>query len=454
MPDEKDKDKKVLTLDGLKTLIAEEAERVILAKGFVLKTELKDHIHTELEAVVTKDLKPEFDRQVEKIISKLPGPKGLKDITDDGLKGISPNGGYNCLAEYAKDVYLADLKGAGRPSARFIKWQTDVEQLHDALKAAGTPTLETSDPEQGGYLIPPEFAATLLDKGFQNSNFINLCTKVPMARNQIGMPFIKDFDHTTYVNGAMMAYWTDELGEKGPATKPKFGKTDLKLNKLIVLSYSSDEMLEDSPISMEPLLTQKSGETIGWKIDEAIFRGTGVGQPLGILGAPCRVTVPKEGGQAAATIVALNIIKMYSQFTEKTPASIRWVINKQTIPQLMTMAVAIGTGGQLVWLPANGLAVPPIASLMGIQVVKTEHASVLGTEGDIVLADFSQYLVGQKAGIGAGIQFAKSIHLMFLYDQTAFRYVIRLDGAPWWPTPFTPKRGPQESCFVTLANRA
>jgi len=57
---------------------------------------------------------------------------------------------------------------------------------------------------------------------------------------------------------------------------------------------------------------------------------------------------------------------------------------------------------------------------------------------DILLCDFSQYLIGGKAG-RTGPQMDKSIHLKFDYDETAFRAVMRYDGQPWWSEPLTPK---------------
>jgi hypothetical protein len=54
------------------------------------------------------------------------------------------------------------------------------------------------------------------------------------------------------------------------------------------------------------------------------------------------------------------------------------------------------------------------------------------------------------------MQFASSIHLRFDYDQTAFRFVFRIDGQPWWPTAATPLYATSDtlSPFVTLAERA
>jgi len=90
---------------------------------------------------------------------------------------------------------------------------------------------------------------------------------------------------------------------------------------------------------------------------------------------------------------------------------------------------------------------------MGKPIIFSEHAQTLGALGDILYLDWSQYLVGQKAGRG-GVSFATSIHLKFDYDQTAFRWVMRIDGQDWWPSDQTPRYSSDTiSPFIALAAR-
>jgi len=92
--------------------------------------------------------------------------------------------------------------------------------------------------------------------------------------------------------------------------------------------------------------------------------------------------------------------------------------------------------------------------LMGKPIIWSKHCSTLGTAGDIVLADWSQYLVGQKAGQGASGKYDTSIHLKFDADQTCFRFVFRIDGQPWWPSAFTPPQATNDttSPFIALSS--
>jgi len=455
--EEKDKEKTEFTLADLKELVGSIIESNVMSKGFVKLGDLKEQIKEELASVVSeqKDLKLALEKEIEKL-ANLPGPRGNVDVGKDGgeeLKGLSKSGGYDSYAMFAKDVYESSKPQMRQIPPKLKKWSADVEAYEKIIQTKpGTPSLIISDPEQGGYLIPPEYSASLMERGFTNADFAPMADIIPMARNTVHIPFIKDFTHTTYLYGAMMAYWLDELGTKLP-TKPKFGKTTLELNKLVVLCYSSDELLEDSPISMEPLLTKKSGNVIKWKVDEAMLAGTGVGQPLGVLNCPALIPVNKQAGQAAATIVWQNIADMWSRLHPASIPNAVWVANNSIFSQLMGMAMAVGTGGAPVYLPANGFSAKPFDTLMGKRIIWSEHSPILGQQGDIALIDWTQYMVGQKRGAGAGIKTASSIHLMFLYDQTAFRFVFRMDGQPWWPTVFTPKNGNTQSPFITLKKR-
>lgn len=446
-------DEKKFTLKDLQELVSGIVEAQVNAKGFVPLGQLKDQVKAQLDGYVEKDLKPAFDAEVAKL-AKLPGASGIKDVgreDNSRMAGLQKDGGYSAFAMFGRDVYKAGRPNT-EPPAHMAKWIKDVNAYEEVIKVAGTPSLSTSDPEYGGILIPPEFSNILMDRGIEQADFVSRATRVPMARNSVKLPYLQDFDHTSFLNGGMMAYWMDELGAKTPSA-PKFGRITLDLNKIAVVVYSSDELLEDSPISMEPFLSKKAPEVIKWKLDEALHHGTGAGQPTGILGSPAMITVSKEPGQAADTINWENIKKMFSRMPARNIANAVWITGIQASVQLMGMYMPVGVGGVPVWLPANAAQGAPLQTLLGRPIIYSEHASALGDLGDIMFVDWSEYLVGQKAGAGSGVQFASSIHLMFLYDQTAFRFVLRIDGKPWWPKAYTPKHGETQSPYVALEAR-
>lgn len=202
---------------------------------------------------------------------------------------------------------------------------------------------------------------------------------------------------------------------------------------------------------LEAVIMQGFSEEFGFKVDDAIINGTGAGMPLGILNSKALVTVPKEAGQAAGTINVQNVVNMWSRCWGRSRQNAAWYINQDIEPQLFTMSLAVGAGGVPVYMPASGVSGSPYSTLFGRPVIPLEQCETLGTLGDIILADFSQYLLIDKGGINA----ASSIHVRFLYDENVFRFIYRVDGQPVWNAPLQPFKGSNTlSPFVALANRA
>ena len=214
------------------------------------------------------------------------------------------------------------------------------------------------------------------------------------------------------------------------------------------LVYATDELLQDAN-ALESYITNNLPEELLFIVENAIVNGTGAGQPLGIMNSGALVTVDAEVGQAAATVVAENVINMWSRRWVPSRNYV-WLVHQDVGPQLHQMNLAVGVGGQLVYMPAGGLSQAPYATLMGRPVIESEYMQTLGTTGDIVLCSLDEYQMIEKGGI----QTASSIHVRFVYDETCFRFVYRCDGQPKWNAPLTPFHGTNTvSPFVALATR-
>jgi len=128
-----------------------------------------------------------------------------------------------------------------------------------------------------------------------------------------------------------------------------------------------------------------------------------------------------------------------------------WLYNQNIEEQLDSLNYAAGlVGGTLVYMPPGGLSASPYARLKGAEMIPCEQCATLGTAGDLILADLSQYVMIEKGGM----QSASSIHVNFQTDQTAFRFVYRCDGQPMWSTYLTPYKGSTsyQSPFVVLSS--
>jgi HK97 family phage major capsid protein len=234
--------------------------------------------------------------------------------------------------------------------------------------------------------------------------------------------------------GGVQVYWREEAGTV-TAKAPEFRRMKLQLNSLMGICYATDELLSDAT-ALGSVISQAFAEEFGFVIDDAIIRGSGNGQPLGILNSPALLSVAKETvpvAQAADTVVWENIVKMWNRLWAKSRPNAAWYIHQDVLPQLQTMGMTIGVGGVPVYLPATGAAGSPYSTLMGRPVIEIEQADTVGDQGDIMLLDLSQYLMIDKGGMDA----ASSIHVRFLYGENTFRFMLRTDGQPIWNSPLT-----------------
>jgi len=311
--------------------------------------------------------------------------------------------------------------------------------------------LNEGTPSDGGFLVQQDFSTVLLQDVFETGVLSSRCRMQPISGGSNGIT-INGVDETSRASsrfGGILGYWLDEAGEK-TASRPKFRKIELKLKKLIGLCYATDELLDDAP-ALGSFIEQGFKSEFGFLVDNAIVNGSGAGQPLGILNSGCLVSVAKEAGQGAKTILAENVMNMYSRMFAASRSNAVWLINQDIEPQLFQMSISVGTGGIPVYMPAGGLSGLPYGTLFGRPVLPIEHAATLGTQGDIIFADLNGYVLAQKDGIKADT----SIHVKFVYDESVFRFVMRIDGQPVRSTPLTPAKGSNtQSHFITLDTRA
>jgi HK97 family phage major capsid protein len=89
--------------------------------------------------------------------------------------------------------------------------------------------------------------------------------------------------------------------------------------------------------------------------------------------------------------------------------------------------------------------------LLGRPLVFTEFCQTVGTVGDFVLGNWSQYLEGTYQPM----QSAESMHVRFVNHERTFKFWTRNAGQPWWKAALTPAKSTTTlSPFVTLATRA
>jgi len=348
----------------------------------------------------------------------------------------------------SRDIHFRNLGDQLQSIARYYMGRgTDIDSR---LVRAPTGASEV-DPTGGGFLVQVDFAAAIFMLAHDMGRLLSEVNKIPISANANGLK-VPGVDETSRATGSrwggVASTWVGE-GTTVTPTRPKFRLVEFDLKKMMSLMYVTDELLQDS-FALTSIASQAFSEEIVWMTEDAIFEGTGAGMPLGVMNSPAKIAVAKESGQTTGTLTANNVTQMWARLWARSMSSAKWYVQQDALPALISMGIGVSTaGGQLVYMPPGGLSQAPYATLMGREVVFTEYASAFSTEGDIMLADLSQYTLVDKNGVQA----ATSMHVAFNTDEMVFRITYRVDGKPMWSVPLTPAKGLTKSPFITLASR-
>jgi len=410
----------------------------------IKQIEAKGHADPLLEAKVTA------------MAGKVGEVEAMKSQLDAIERAVAKQADGQRGGEAAKPVYkslgeqLMDVVTMAHPDKSRAEYTAAAQRLAQ-VKAVATGAGE-SVPADGGFLVQKDYAGVLDQGAIATGILSSRCFKVPVSANSNGIK-TNVMNETSRANGSryggIQVYWAAEAATV-TKSKPTFRQLELNLHKLMGLFYATDELLQDAA-AMTAMVNKWFPMEFGFKIDDAIINGTGAGQPLGIMNSGCLVTVAKEGAQGADTLVYENIVKMYTRLLDSSDSNAVWVTNRDILPQLLTMQLGLGLAGVPVYLPANGAADRPFSTVFGKPVLFVEQAATLGDLGDILLADFNEYMLIDKGGIQA----ASSLHVQFLYDEMTFRWTYRIDGQPIRNAVSTPYKGTANtrSPFVVLAAR-
>lgn len=303
------------------------------------------------------------------------------------------------------------------------------------------------DDRYGGFAVTKTRLPGIMEVGFEGDPTAGLTQSIPMATPSVEIMARTDKDHTTSVSGGFTVARRAEAAAF-LASRTQLEMITMKAASLVGLGYETEELITDSPLSFIAIIDAGFRSQFGAAVLNEKLRGLGGDQFDGVIAtAPCTVSQIKETGQGAATINYNNVIKMASRCWGFGNAV--WLANHDTRPALSVLAVPIGTGGTLIYQPSAAVGFPDM--LLGRPIFYSEFCATLGTVGDLILGNWSQYL----EGLYQPLQSAESVHVRFLNHERAFKFWLRNAGAPWWRSALTPNKSTTTlSPFVTLATRS
>jgi HK97 family phage major capsid protein len=352
-----------------------------------------------------------------------PGARMEKDLPDSDR---FDNVGDLCNAIRMSGTVTSDPRAA--------EYRRKLDVLREFQNSFGS-----EDPGAGGFLIPEQLRADLLQLSLESSVVRPHATVIPMSTLKVPIPTVDDTSHASNVFGGIQFYWAEESSSI-TESQAKFGRVTLEARKLAGFFKVPNELLSDAP-AFSAFFDTAVPKGLAWFEDLAFLAGTGSTQPLGVIGTqnPAYVTIDRA---ATNQIAYADVVSIYSRMLPQSLGSAVWVANIDTFPQLAQMQGPSGNPG--VWMGGWGNAptaadAPPM-NLMGRPIYFTEKVPSIGgsgTAGDLSFIDFSYYLIGDRQAVAV----AASEHAAFQNDQTAYRLIERVDGRPWMQSALTPHNG-------------
>jgi len=408
-----------------------------------------DVIHARVEELNADIGRMERMREMERTVAAAPQLEVSRDPTSTHPVYTRPNtpsgGPFANFGDQLQTIALAQTGDV--PAKEKLVSVAEFHQQHFQAAALGAGIAIDSD---GGFLVQTDFSSEIMRKMHDVGDILSRVRRIPLEgdANGIKLPMVDESSRADGSRlGGIRGYWVAE-GVAPTATNPTFAQLTMELKKVAALGYATEELLTHSA-AMTALFIDGFAEELRFKVEDAIFEGDGAGKPQGFTNANAVLSIAKETGQAANTVLHDNLKKMWARAYARSRANMIWLINQDVEPALDDLAKVIGTAG----VEPNWVTYGPdgVLRIKGSPVVVSEYCSTLGTVDDIVLVDFSQYAFIDRGGV----QNAQSLHVRFTTDEMAFRATYRVDGGSLWKEALTPFKGTNTvSPFVTLATRA
>ncbi len=313
--------------------------------------------------------------------------------------------------------------------------RSDFNRVAEVHKRA-TGAAYIANESDGGYLLETKVDKTIQKTIFAESPILAPMKQIPLAPGQTRFKtfVLDDASRADGVRfGGVSGEWVKE-GESVTQTKVKLKAWEAESFKFMCQGRASEEMLRHAP-QLEAIMLDAYRDETRFQFAEAAFDGGGLDRPLGILSSknPAKLKVAKENAQTAKVLFE-NVLKMHNRMIPSLAAGYKWYINPEMLDYLPFMKIELGDTDQAVFLPSN-ITGTMYGTLLGKEIVACEQCKAPGTEGSIVLANFSQYAVLAQGGERSDV----STHVYFLTDETAFRFINYFGGKPMRHDVITPK---------------
>lgn len=406
------------------------------------------------EAYIAAELQPSWFKAIVKLqADNMANMQAMQKATDERYEKMfaamaaqtAPGGkGYSYSGEPTKpEKGLIDfLKAVIHNDRAALKAMGAEKVEYESTYSDDTKVLGDQAGAQGGFLVPDQFLPDLIAVEPEREIVWPRADIVPMNHRTLQVPGLSTAGSTpgqTNMIPGMVGHWT-ETGTLKSEVEVLFTQVDLVAHEYSGWIPIKDALLEDSPMAVESIVRNIMRKGVQFYRDEAFLDGTGAGQPQGVIDAPGTLALARN---TAGAIDFLDLVGMKGQLLPSSWMSAMWVFHQSCYESLRTMR---DPAGHYIWVENARDGEPD--RILGFPYMFTEKTQTLGVRGDVILADWEWYYIGNKSELSI----ASSEHVLFLLNQKVIKFVMRVDGQEKLPAPIFLKDGITEvSPFLVLA---
>ena len=302
----------------------------------------------------------------------------------------------------------------------------DTQRLRAVYKSSKA--LDETTGAGGGFLVPTQFeeriravGAPMLFDQLVAAGRGPLMLRTNAA--ELALPVLEQDQapnvESSALVGGVRLIWREQSADV-QESEPRFEQRIFRPHAADAYVAASTELITDAPQALEDTLVNLFGRAYAVLKARVMLRGTGVGQPRGIIGHPASISVARSTTGTQVERDTDTILAMIQRLLPGSATAV-WIAHPFWRARLMATRLA-----ETLLYTVNGQSLVYGDTLAGIPIAYSEHLPAVTGAGSLILADLSYYAMVERASFSV----AFSEHVRFLKRQSVWLFGVRIDGAP------------------------
>jgi HK97 family phage major capsid protein len=260
-----------------------------------------------------------------------------------------------------------------------------------------------SEPGSGNNLTGMRYMGTVFEPKWTQT--VEYYEHYETASGKATWPRLKQGSGSNQYGGVVVE-WTAESADKSE-TEAQFDQLTVEAFEVSAYTELGRTLTNRSAIDLPGLLTKLFRPAVMNAIDMAIISGSGVGRPKGILTA----SIQSANRATASQVNYADLVDLETKIAPQLRANCVFSMNDGALQYLKKK---VDSTGRLIFVESPNKSMP--GTLLGYPVLVNRRQPALGSTGDVIFGDLSQYITA----VEEEVVIASSEHYKFRSGVTSF----------------------------------